>query len=56
MNSRLETERQVLQEMLASVNKQLKMRETELKAEKKKLNKMEKINLINQQQQIPAPQ
>jgi hypothetical protein len=34
--------------MLASANKQLKMRETELKAEKKKVEKMEKIAQINQ--------
>ena len=33
--------------MLASANKQLKMRETELKAEKKKTEKLEKIVQIN---------
>lgn len=34
--------------MLASANKQLKMRESELAREKKKVEKMEKIAQINQ--------
>jgi hypothetical protein len=48
VNSKLENEKEVLSEMLTSVNKQLKMRESELTREKKKNEKLEKIVQINQ--------
>eukprot|EP00347_Sterkiella_histriomuscorum_P005101 403357892 len=55
INAKLESERNVLTEMLSSANKQLKMRETELKAERKKVEKLEKIAQINQIQQQMNP-
>ncbi|CDW78843.1 UNKNOWN [Stylonychia lemnae] len=61
--SKIESERNVLQDMLASANKQLKMRESELAREKKKVEKMEKIaqinmiqNNMNQNKQAPPQQ